>query len=276
MRLGSHLINVLAAAALLGAAAACSSDRSAIGGATGPGSPLVGGAPVAMRIASVSGTTGAGTAVAADNGGFGGWAWGQGDLGDGDGHHWHGWTGWVRRSLVDSLIVTVSKVEVLAAIPDTENAADSAADSAQAANGHGDDDHDDFEEHEFGWDTLAIVGSGHLDLAHLPDSASAGLTVASGTLAAGTYRHVRLFITGPMIYFDSLIVTPAGDSLQPGVGYPVTFPSADSTGAAIKTDESFTVPTGGGNVQLYFDPDDTIRHILVLNDSTIVVPPVVR
>ena len=266
MRTGTYLVNVLAAAALIGAAAACSSDL------TKPN----GGVPVAFSLAASSSTgTTSGTWTGSLTGNFdmGG---SFGDFGDGDGHHWMGWPGRVRPSQVDSLIVTVTKVEVLTAMSDSENAADSGADSAKADSGKGDDDGEDFEEKEFGWTTLSVVGSGTLDLVHLPDSASAGLMVASGSLPAGKYKHVRLFVTNPMIFFDSTIVTPQGDTLKPGVGYPVVIPSADSTGAAIRTDESFTVPSGGGNVSLFFDKDDTVRHIVITGDGKILIPPVIR
>jgi Domain of unknown function (DUF4382) len=278
MRTASHLVNLLAAGALLGATAACSSDLATRPTAAGGGSNggTVATAPVALRL-NASSTSSAGTTATGslsgsfDMGGFG-------DFGDGMGHHWRGWPGRVRPSMVDSLIVTVSKVEVLVATPDSENAADSAADSARVDSmaHHGDDDGDDWEQTEWGWTSLDIVGSGVLDLVHLPDSTTAGLTVASGTLPPGTYRHVRLFVTTPMIYFDSTFVTPAGDTLKGGVGYPVVIPSADSTGAAIRTDESFTVPTGGGNVSLYFDRDDTVRHIVITGNGTIIVPPVMH
>jgi Domain of unknown function (DUF4382) len=277
MRRPSSLILTLAALAGLAAAAACSADL-----ATKPSSLAAGMAPVTLRLASTAAPT-AGTAASLSSDFSGPWSGGGssgfGDFGDGMGHHWRGWWGWMHRPAVDSLIVTVTKVEVLAAIPDTEDAADSVADSVAASSGrHGDDDDGpfDWEQREFGWTDLAISGSGHLDLIHLPDSTAAGLTVASGSLPEGTYRHVRLFVTSPMIYFDSTIVTPAGDTLQAGVGYPVVIPSCDSTGAAIRTDEPFVVPAGGGDVQLYFDADDTVRHIIITGSGTIIVPPVIR
>ena len=201
------------ALALLVAIAACSHD------AAGPAGNQ---ARMTVQLASVStasaGALGAratlGGIPASDFGGLGGF----GDFGDGMGHHWHGWWGWARASKVDSLIVTATKLEVLTAVSDSEDAADSIADSVSAASGgsHGDDDGDDWEQREFGWTQLPILGDGHLDLMHLPDSAAAGLPVATGTLPAGRYRRVRLFITDPMIYFDSLIVTPAGDTLMAG------------------------------------------------------------
>ena len=268
MRPSSPFLSTLAGLAMLGVAAACSSDL-----ATRPGGAAAGGtvnavtATLAMHLASTSDSTGGAATMTGmltgDFGGFGGF----GDFGDGMGHHWRGWWGWAHTRDVDSLIVTATKIEVLRILPDT-GSADSTADSTS--------NYGDWQQREFGWTQLPIIGSGHLDLIHLPDSAAAGLPVATDTLPAGTYRHVRLFFVNPLIYFDSLIVTPAGDTLQAGVGYPVVFPNADSTGATIRTDTPFVVGAVGDTVPVYFDRENTLRHIIITRDGTIIVPPVMR
>ncbi len=212
------------------------------------------------------------------------------DEGD-SGHTGMGFHGRINLADVDSLTVNVTKVEVHVEVPDTENAADSAAEK------NGDDErceelreHDsmpadtacarsggeDHENDEATWVKLDVTAGGHVNLLKLPDSASAGITIATGTLAPGTYKHVRLFVTDALIYLKNQIVTPTGDTLKAGVAIPVKIPSADSTGAAIKTDQSFTVPTGGGSVKLVFDADDTVRHIVVTGDGTIILQPVLR
>jgi hypothetical protein len=196
--------------------------------------------------------------------------------GDHDGHGMRGF-GRIGKADIDSLTVNVTKVEVKAEMPDPENAADSAAEARADRGKHEDGDRgDDHENDERTWVSLDVTAGGHLNLLKLPDSASGGLTIATGTLAPGPYRHVRLFVTDATIFLKTPIVTPAGDTLQAGVGLPVIIPSADSTGAAIKTDERFVVPSGGGTVQLYFDADDTIRHVVVTGDGKIIVPPVIR
>jgi len=254
--------------ALLVGAAACTKDVATTAAGAG-GTTATPQAPVSVRLASStsSSTDASGnvfTGILA--GDFGGGS-GFGDFGDGEGHHWRGWWGWMRTRDVDSLIVTVTKLEVLAALPDSDSTADSLA--ADSARGH------DWSEREWGWVQLPI-DSAHLDLIHLPDSAAAGIPVATGTLPAGRYRHVRLFIVNPLIYFDSTLVTPAGDTLKGGVAYPVIFPSADSTGATFRTDDPFVVPAAGDTVSLYFDRDDTVRHIIITGDGKIIVPPVMR
>jgi hypothetical protein len=197
--------------------------------------------------------------------------------GDGDGGHGFSGFGRIGKADVDSLTVDVSKVEVLAANPDTESAADSAAEAAADSGRRGGDDaDDDHENDEKTWVSLEVTAGGHLDLLMLPDSTQTGVTIATGALAPGTYKHVRLFVTDATIYLKNQIVTPAGDTLQAGVPIPVIIPSCDSTGAAVKTDEQFVVPDGGGTVPLYFDADDTIRHVVVTGDGKIIVPPVIR
>ncbi len=250
--LAYRLIGFSAAALLL---AACSQDRTSLA-STGPA------APVRTNVAMSQGTlTGLSASLLGP----------MLDGADSGGGHFPMFGGHLSRSNVDSLTVDVTKVEVLAATPDSENAADSASEHADSSH----EDEDDHEEDERTWVQLDVTGNGHINLLKLPDSASAGIEVASGMLAPGTYRHVRLFVTNATIYLDTTIVTPAGDTLKKGVGIPVKIPSADSTGAAVKTDESFTVPQGGGTVKLFFDADDTIRRIVVTGNGTIIVPPVI-
>ena len=188
-----------------------------------------------------------------------------------DGHgHWF-FFGRIRASDIDSLTLDVTNVEVLAATPDSENAADSASECLADRDG----DHDADGCHggdERTWVSLDVSAGGHLDMLDLPDSASAGLTVATGKLAPGRYRHVRLFATDPMVYLKNQIVTPTGDTLKAGVGLPVTIPPADSTGAVIRTNLGFTVAADSSTVQLYFDRDDTVRHIILTGDGKIIMP----
>lgn len=274
---------VTGALVLLAAAAACSRDTG-----TGPASTSGGGtggtggtgfkAPVTFRLnlASSSSTVGGSASgiIAKDDG-----PGGEGDFGDGEGHHWHGWWGWMRLHNIDSLTAIVTKLEVFGDT-DTENAADSvadsvSADSARRARGDSDEDDDglrDWEQHERGWITIP-VDSAAIDLIHLPDSAAVGIKIATGTLPAGTYRRVRLFIVNPLLYLDSTVVTPNGDTLQAGVGLPVIFPNADSTGATFKTDDPFTVAAVGDTVPLFFDRDDTVRHIIITGSGKIIVLP---
>ncbi len=260
------------------AAAACSHDMTPTGAR--------GAVPASLSLAalpSTATTTASPVGLLSDDSD-------TGHTGMGGGPH-----GPIARTDVESLTVNVTKVEVLQEIPDSaqakQDSADAVEDSLEKAHpdsndAHEDsieakadtlrDEHGDHEDDERAWVSLDVTGGGHLNLLKLPDSASAGITFASGTLPAGTYKHVRLFVTDAMIFLKNQIVTPAGDTLKAGVGIPVIIPSRDSTGAAVKTDERFTVPSGGGTIKLFFDGDDTIRHIIVTGDGKIIVPPVIK
>jgi hypothetical protein len=253
MRTRPYILAV-AACGLLVAAVACSRD----------GSPTT---PAGAVQASVTLASSAGPAAAAAQ---------PGPLAeDGDGEHGFGGFGRIGKADIDSLMVDVSKVEVLAATADTENAADSAAEAAAGSGRRGDNDaDDDHENDERTWVSLDVTAGGHLDLLMLPDSTQTGVTIATGALPPSTYRHVRLFVTNALIYLNNQIVTPAGDTLRAGVPIPVIIPSADSTGAAVKTDQQFTVTQGDTSIQLFFDADDTIRHVVVTGDGRVILTPV--
>jgi hypothetical protein len=173
---------------------------------------------------------------------------------------------------VDSLFVTVTRVEVL---PDSalylqwrhEMRERFAGDTMEARVNPA-------------WGSLAadwyrfdVVGSGRIDLVHLPTTAGTGLLLASADVPPGVYAHARLFVSGATIWFhtpvDAGAYTFAADT-----GYTVTIPSADSTG--IKTDAGFTVPDGGGTIELAFDPGAAIRNASATGTGTVVLTPVLR
>ncbi len=284
----THTFRRLLAAAglvLAGVVAACSHDMTT-------GAPGAVRTVVALHAVSTGTTSGPSLAAMDDSGGM---RIDTGKVCDDD-RDCHGpfSVGKISKADVDSLTVDVSKVEVLQVQMDTnksdsaeakEDSAKSASDSAEmkedsteradTARGEGDRG-DDHENDERTWISLDVTAGGHIDLLNLPDSAKAGITVATGSLPAGTYKHVRLFVMNATIFLKNQIVTPTGDTLKAGVGIPVLIPSADSTGAAIKTDERFTVTGGSSSVQLFFDADDTIRHIVVTGDGKIIVPPVIH
>ena len=262
----------LAALGLVGAAA-CNHEVMPTGAA----------GAVRAVVALHAGTSGSTAPTASDRGGLGADTGMVSDTlrmdnGDKDGHGPF-FFGRIHRADIDSLTLDVTKVEVLEVNPDSENAADSAAE-AKADSGKGrhedEDDRDDHENDERTWVSLDVTAGGHLNLLSLPDSAKDGLTIATGTLPAGTYKHVRLFATNAMIFLKNQNVTPTGDTLPAGVGIPVKIPSADSTGALIKTDERFTVTDGSSTVQLFFDEDDSIRGVVVTGNGKIILRPVIH
>jgi Domain of unknown function (DUF4382) len=207
----------------------------------------------------------------------------------GDGHH-PGW--FVTPNEVDSLVVTVTGVRVHAIVADSDSAegiawGDSAtdADSAEwkgAMEGEGGRWGDGFhfggwfghDADSVAWYTLDLVGSGRLDLLHLPTDSANGLVLASGDVPPGDYRRVRLEISDATIWFDTTVTAWNGLTFKPDTGYSVLIPSAEQSG--LKTDAGLTVPNGGGDVTLMFDTDATIRGALVTGSGKIIVIPVIR
>jgi hypothetical protein len=194
--------------------------------------------------------------------------------------------GLIRRSMVDSLIVAVTQVEVL-------------PESILAARHHGEmwghrghegehDGHHGMRDSlglrdstmlrdSLGWGhlsedwyTLDVSGSGHLDLMHLPTDSASGLVLAVGTVPAGDYAGARLLVSTATIYFDTTF-TVGTVTYVPGTGYPVTIPSGPEVG--IRTRAGFTIATGATEVQLLFDPEATIRGALVTRTGDIILAP---
>jgi len=123
------------------------------------------------------------------------------------------------------------------------------------------------------WYSLDVVGNGHIDLLHLPP---AGLTLASGTVPAGEYGGARLIITDATIWFNTAIVASDSTTLLPDVGYPVSLPHRPGGMMGIMTNAGFTIPDGGGDVQLLFDPAATIGKVIVVDSGKVLMRPVLH
>lgn len=217
--------------------------------------------------------------------------------------------GRIRRSAIDSLIVTVTRVDVL---PDSEihrchpPVGDSISGFHPGEHPMGEGEHpegpmgprpggcggphpefegghpdrpDSLEPPETGWGSrqrhwysLDVVGSGHLNLLALPIDTASGLVLASGTLPVGEYGAARLILSSAKIYFDTTISTAAGFTFLPNVAYDVTLPSRDST-KGIMTKAGFTLSAGGANVVLTFDPGATLRGAVVTGTGEIIIRP---
>jgi uncharacterized protein DUF4382 len=128
------------------------------------------------------------------------------------------------------------------------------------------------------WVSLDLSSPVTIDLMALPTSGSSPLVVASGSVQAGAYGSVRLFVTNPQVTFKG-DVTLGTSLFQAGVAYDVTLPSGAQTG--LKTDVSFTVEAsanGGAtaDVPLLFDEGATLTNVAVTGTSTIMLAPVIR
>jgi hypothetical protein len=122
------------------------------------------------------------------------------------------------------------------------------------------------------WYSLDVVGGGHIDLLHLPLETAGGVQLGTGTIPPGIYVHARLFVSSARIYFNTTVSGPGGYTFTPDTAYTVTIPSSDRSG--IKTNAGFTVPEGAAEVQLVFDADQTVRHAVATGTGTITIVPV--
>lgn len=123
------------------------------------------------------------------------------------------------------------------------------------------------------WYSFDVVGSGRLDLMHLPTTPETGLTLATAEVPPGDYGHARLFVSAATIYFNTA-VNAGTYTFAANTGYTVTIPSVDSTG--IKSDVGFTVPEGGGDVQLAFDPETAVRNAVATSLGAVVLAPTLK
>ena len=153
----------------------------------------------------------------------------------------------VALSDVDSLDAQVTKVE---ALPQSRSG-DSTSDTA--------------------WISVAVVGNGFINLVKLPTSTQGALVVASDSVPAGAYGDLRFFLQGLTIWFDRQI-TVGQILLQPNTPYTVTVPSGAQTG--LKTKAQFTVPAGGGQVNVVFDGTATLANLAVTGTGSIQLAPV--
>lgn len=151
--------------------------------------------------------------------------------------------------------------------PDTVASLTVTVDSIQALPSGGDDDDDG------AWVTVLLAAPVTLDLKALPTSGASPIVIASGTVDAGTYANVRLFISDAVIVFTGPLSLGVAITLDGGTEYPVTVPSGAQTG--LKTDAGFEA-TAGADVDLLFDESATFGNVTATGTGTIVLAPVIR
>lgn len=148
---------------------------------------------------------------------------------------------------VDSLNARVTRVEALP----VANQADSASDGA--------------------WQSVEVVGSGLLNLVKLPTVG--GIVVGSDSVPSGEYGNLRFFMEDMTIWFNKQI--PVGQILfMPNTPYTLTMPS--STQSGLKTKATFTIPDGGGQVNIVFDGSATLANLTVGGTGAVIAAPVLR
>lgn len=123
------------------------------------------------------------------------------------------------------------------------------------------------------WSTVDLSAPVTLDLMALANDSS--LVIAQGSVAAGAYGRVRLFVTNPRIVFKGDISIGAGQLFAAGVEYQVTIPSGNQSG--IKTDISFAVAANAtSDARLVFDEGATFLNVAAAGNGRVMLAPVIR
>ena len=121
------------------------------------------------------------------------------------------------------------------------------------------------------WISLTIVPV-DIDLMALPTDGEPPLVIAAGSVPAGDYRSVRLFVGNAMIVFEGAISVGRAMFAQ-AVDHAVTIPSGAETG--LKTDLAFIVD-GSTDVNLLFDEGATFQNATATGNGTVILSPVLR
>jgi hypothetical protein len=126
------------------------------------------------------------------------------------------------------------------------------------------------------WYSVAVVGTGRIDLFHLPTDSANGLVLAAAMLPAGDYWAARLIASDATVWFNTAIVTDDAVTLKPDTGYAVELPHRPGGAAGIMSTAGFTVPADGGTVLLIFDASQMLSGKVVIHDGKVVLAPLLR
>lgn len=123
------------------------------------------------------------------------------------------------------------------------------------------------------WTTVHLASPVTIDLMAL--SGDSSLLITQGSVAAGAYGRVRLFVTNPRIVFKGDITIGVARVFQGGVEYAVEIPSGGQTG--IKTDISFEVEANAtSDAHLVFNEGATFANVAATGNGRVVLAPVIR
>jgi len=131
---------------------------------------------------------------------------------------------------------------------------------------------------ESAWQTLTLPDTVTLDLMDLPTEQEGSVEIASGSVLVGSYKMVRLMVSGGEIVFKGAISLGGAASFKPDTAYSVTIPSGAQTG--LKTDVSFEVTEGENETAnaayLVFEPGATFQNVTVTGSGGVTLNPVLR
>ncbi len=119
--------------------------------------------------------------------------------------------------------------------------------------------------------TLALPTPLSVDLLRLPSDTTGGFQLVRGTLLPGTYKRIRLVVSGGSVVFKQA-TTVGKSTLAAGQRIPLEVPSGK-----IKTAINFTVGADSVSaVRLVFDPNATVGDVTVTGSGRVKINPVLR
>lgn len=130
-----------------------------------------------------------------------------------------------------------------------------------------------------GWTTLNFDEGTRVDLMALPEEGIAATLIAEGSVQAGSYRAVRLFVSNPTMVFKGDISFGLGNTLEGGVEYEVTIPSAAQSGLKVFVEFAVEASSEGGaqtDVNLVFDSALSLTNVTATGTGRVIVNPVIR
>lgn len=138
--------------------------------------------------------------------------------------------------------------------------------------GDGEDGEGDGEGPTAGWYGVAVTEAA-LDLLALPVDET--LTIASGSVPAGAYNQLRLFISGATVDFAEGYDPDGEGGIEAGAtGVPLVIPSSDQTGIKVPG-LSFDVPADAeSEVTVSFDEGASVQNLTVTGTGEVRMTPV--
>lgn len=124
-----------------------------------------------------------------------------------------------------------------------------------------------------GWYEIGVTLTEPLDLMAL--SAEQTLTIAEGTVPAGTYNQLRFFFEGATVDFAEGFDPDGEGPLEPGAtDVPLRIPSGDQTGIKVPGLSFEVAADAESEVTVSFDGGASVQNLVVTGNGEVLMTPV--
>lgn len=171
---------------------------------------------------------------------------------------------------VESILVTVDRIEVHRVGSEEEEQTGGEASGAEGSEGEGGNGTEGGEEVGGPWISVDLVDGGvTVDLMGMSPQ-----EIASDAVPGGTYNQLRLFFSSSTIIFSEDVTVGGADPYLAGTVYDLEIPSGDNTGIKVQTG-FFEVSSGETEtVELVVDLANSVKNVTA-NQSRIKMTPVI-